>query len=264
VPPRTLRSVVAVLAVLGVVVGVYAGRPSPVNSSDSHLSSNTLDLPGLSRPVDVYRTAVGTPHVFAENNDDLFTAYGYVTAEDRLFQIDYMRRTAGGRLAEIRGVEFVANDRYFRTIGLRPLAEAVVAASDADTRRLLERFSAGVNAYIDAHRDNLPVEFKKLGYAPEPWTPVDSMLVWKTLGFALDVRRWQAEVSRAQIVARFGDAAQELFPSTDLSATILQPGEMTIGPAATSARASDVPDLGLLGNDALEGATTGSCRAGSR
>jgi penicillin amidase len=209
-----------------------------------------LRVAGLTHQVEVYRDSFGTPHIVAQNNADLFVAFGYVTAEDRLVQLDLNRRAMSGRIAEIRGSEFVASDRYYRTLGLRQLAEAVVAKTDPSTRQVLEHFSLGVNAYIRSHLNNLPVEFQRLGYRPEPWTPVDSVLTWKQFGSDLDVSKWRGQIARARFVAKFGERAKELFPAPDTSATIIQPGEMTV---TTRAQTAVVRPAGLVQNESTEG-----------
>jgi penicillin amidase len=248
---RSSRSTLAIaLAVVAVAGGAYLATRSAASGSAG--DATDLKIAGLKQTVDVYRDAKGTPHIFAKNEDDLFLAYGYVVAEDRLFQIDYNRRTAAGRVAEIRGPELIASDKYFRTLGLKKLAEDVIAKSDAETLRALEQFSKGINAYIDSHRNNLPVEFKELGYAPGPWTPVDTMLSWYDFGHALDVRRWEGEITNGELLARLGKDAEQLLPMSDTSATIVQRGEMTAF-ARTDQTARVDPPAGLITDDALIG-----------
>lgn len=243
------KSFALLLAVLVIGGGLYFATRTTASSS-----STDLKIPGLKQPVDVYRDNKGTPHVFAKNEDDMFLAYGYVTAEDRLFQIDYNRRVTAGRVAEIRGSEFVASDKYFRTMGYKQLADAVIAKSDPETLRILDRFSKGINAYIDSHKNNLPVEFKELGYTPEPWKPVDSMLSWYDLAHALDVRRWEGEITNGEMLAKLGKEAEQLLPGSDTSATIVQQGEMP-GLRKEKARqtAALEPSRGLIVDDALFG-----------
>lgn len=125
----------------------------------------------------IERDARGLAHIFAENDDDLFFGFGYATAQDRLFQLDYLRRRAAGRLAEVLGPEGLELDLTARIVGLPRIAEAEWAALPEETRRLVSAYSKGVNAVIDESRERLPIEFDLLGYTPEPWRPQDCLAI---------------------------------------------------------------------------------------
>ena len=137
----------------------------------------TLSLDGLHAPVTVARNAQGVPSIHASSMEDLLFAQGYVTAQDRLWQMDTLRRHAAGELAEILGPGLVLHDEMQRYLQLRAAADRAVASLQPDQRRELEAYARGVNAFIDSHRDKLPLEFHLLHYAPHPWTPRDSLLV---------------------------------------------------------------------------------------
>jgi len=117
------------------------------------------------------------PSISAANLDDLLTAQGFVTAQDRLWQMDMLRRHAAGNLAEILGSNLVEHDRTQRTLQIRAAADRAIAALPADQHHQLEEYSRGVNAYITQAADHLPVEFHFLHYKPAPWTPRDCLLV---------------------------------------------------------------------------------------
>lgn len=134
-------------------------------------------LAGVQRPVEIRRDAWGIPHVFAENDSDLFFAHGYAMAQDRLFQLDYLRRKGLGRLAEILGADGVPVDAIARTVGLHRIAATEWTRLSGEVRAILEAFSAGINALIDEQKANLPVEFALLDYEPEPWCPIDSLAI---------------------------------------------------------------------------------------
>lgn len=192
-------------------------------------------LAGLAETVDVYRDAFGTPHIFARSNDDLFAAFGYVTAEDRLFQIDHARRLLSGTLAEVHGAAYLEQDRYYRTIGMRRLCEEIFTRTDRDTKRALEQFTLGVNDYITRHREALPLEFARAGYVPSPWRPQDSILVFKALGHTIDVGGWRVKIGLGEAVARVGDRARDLLPAfAPDAATIIKADDLP-------GRRSDVP-----------------------
>ncbi|HZW33423.1 MAG TPA: penicillin acylase family protein [Isosphaeraceae bacterium] len=128
-------------------------------------------------PVRIDRDAVGIPHIRAANDVDLFFGFGYAMAADRLFQMDYLRRKGRGRLAEVLGPEALELDRLARTVGLGSIAEAEWMRLDEETRRLVDAFAAGVNALREQTREHPPIEFDLLGFRPEPWSPVDCLVI---------------------------------------------------------------------------------------
>jgi penicillin amidase len=137
----------------------------------------SLTVYGLAAPVTVQRDAHGVPHIHAHSLDDLVFAQGYITAQDRLWQMDLLRRHAAGALAEVFGRNALELDRFQRTLQFRAAADRAVAALPADQKHWLEVYARGVNASIVAQRDHLPIEFRLLGYQPAAWTPSDSILV---------------------------------------------------------------------------------------
>jgi penicillin amidase len=137
----------------------------------------SLAVYGLAAPVTVARDARGVPHIRAGSMDDLVFAQGFVTAQDRLWQMDLLRRHAAGQLAAILGRSMLEHDRLQRTLQLRASADRAIAVLPADQRHWLDLYARGVNASIAAQRAHLPVEFCLLAYQPAPWTPRDSILV---------------------------------------------------------------------------------------
>ena len=155
----------------------------------------------ITAPATVIRDAHGVPHITAANMEDLLFAQGYVTAQDRLWQMDMTRRYIAGELAEILGPDYVKSDRYQRTLGMRQVAQrAAATASDTD-RRLLDAYARGVNAYLDSHRQSLPVEFRVLGYVPRPWSPEDTFLVACTFNEMLNLFLMDDMLARERIMA---------------------------------------------------------------
>ena len=104
---------------------------------------------------------------------------------ERLFQMDLLRRSIGGRLAEIFGPDFAGSDRFNRTIGFRRAAEKSYTAISNETKELLQAYTEGVNDYIELNRKNLPPEFILLDYIPDPWDPVDSISISKLVAWSL-------------------------------------------------------------------------------
>jgi penicillin amidase len=108
-----------------------------------------VELPGLERPVEVLRDRFGVPQIFAENERDMFFAQGYVHAQDRFFQMELGRRAGHGRLSELLGESTLEFDRLSRTVGFHRIASSSVENGSPETLRVLEAYSAGVNACIE-------------------------------------------------------------------------------------------------------------------
>jgi penicillin amidase len=176
-------------------------------------TDGSLLTPGLSAPVTVRRDQHGVPHIEAGNMDDLLFAQGYVTAQDRLWQMDMARRMAAGEAAEILGPKLVEHDRMQRVLAIRVTAERLTATLGPQDRRLFDDYARGVNAYIGSHQDRLPAEFRLLFYQPKPWQPVDSMLVVLSMVQMLD-EHWPDKLTRERITARLGPTlAADLYPT---------------------------------------------------
>ena len=175
----------------------------------------SLAVSGLSAPVTVVRDARGTPTIHAASVEDLIFAQGYVTAQDRLFQMDSLRRHAAGELSEILGSALLQHDRTERILQLRATADAAVAQLPPEQLRWLEIYARGVNAAVAAMGDHLPFEFRVLKYTPKPWTPRDSLLV--SLAMFQDLtNRFPEKLNREALTARLATGA-----SPDLRAQLL-------------------------------------------
>ena len=131
----------------------------------------------VSGAVSLERDRWGIPHIVARRRDDLWLGFGYAMAQDRLFQMDYLRRKGLGRLAEVLGPGSLPMDVVARTVGLNRIARRELERLPGETRAILEAFAAGVNAWIEQCGDRLPIEFDLLDYRPEPWSPVDSLAI---------------------------------------------------------------------------------------
>ncbi|MET0624397.1 MAG: penicillin acylase family protein [Pyrinomonadaceae bacterium] len=171
-------------------------------------------LAGLKGGVKVRRDERGIPYIEAADETDLYFAQGYVTASDRLWQMDLMRRTARGELSEIFGRVTLEDDKRRRAYGFAQVAEASVAQADPRSRAVMEAYARGVNAYIDAlDAKSLPVEFQILGFRPRHWTPADSAAVGKNFAEALSTT-WQLDLARSLFADLPPEKAAALFPET--------------------------------------------------
>jgi penicillin G amidase len=193
---------VLVIAVLLALAGVCISLYSMVHSALPRLDG-TQAVSGLTAPVTVTRDARGIPTIDAANLDDLFFAQGYVTAEDRLFQMDGMRRYAAGELSEVVGEGQLEHDRQQRILGLRPAARKTIEIIPAEDRAHFEAYARGVNAFLESNMDRLPVEFRLLRYAPRPWSIEDSALIGAYMVEDLSTSPRHA-LTREKILARLG------------------------------------------------------------
>lgn len=132
---------------------------------------------GVRANATVERDRWGIPHIFADSQHDLWFAFGFAMAQDRLFQMDYLRRKGLGRLAEVLGTDGLPLDLVARTVGLNRIAKAEWSRLPGETRDVLQAFAEGVTAWIDRCGEQLPIEFDLLHYRPEPWTPLDSLAI---------------------------------------------------------------------------------------
>jgi penicillin amidase len=200
---RPARLIFYVLAAILLVMAGGAGWFYSMARSALPQLDGRLRLPGLSAPVRVIRDVHGAPTLDAANFDDLFFAQGYVTAQDRLFQMDGMRRFAAGELAEIFGSDYVEHDRQQRILGLRVAARKTIEIASPEDRSHFDAYARGVNAYIESHRDRLPLEFRILRYSPRPWTPEDAALIGAQMVEDLSTSPRHALV-REKILAKLG------------------------------------------------------------
>jgi len=170
--------------------------------------SGAVDAP-VANAVAVTRDSLGVPHIRAASLDDLLFAQGYVTAQDRLFQMDGLRRLSAGTLAEVAGPRAVESDRDARRLRLRRLAEAAYLQLEPRDRTALGAYARGVNHFIETHRRRLPLEFTLLGYEPRPWSEVDSLLIGLHMFRSLTTS-WKDEIAKRSLLAA-GDAAKVDF-----------------------------------------------------
>jgi penicillin amidase len=222
-----------------------------------------LRLPGLERPVEVWRDPEGIPHVRAATRHDAFFAQGFVHAQDRLWHMEYDRRRAAGRWAECVGAAAVPQDTHARRLGLLRSARADYDAVSPETRAMLDAYAAGVNAFLATTR-TWPVEFALVGARPEPWSPWDSLAVFKIRH--VEMGPWQAKLWRARLVRQLGPRlAAFLCPGTPPNPVlIVPPGEEYAGPPLDALEVFLRSDVALASLPAWAGGSNNWAVAGSR
>ena len=204
-------AVLLALVLVAAIAGVFWLRAA-AKAALSVLDGN-VQLASLSAPVTVQRDAHGVPHISAATEDDLFTAQGYVTAQDRLWQMDTFRRNANGELAEILGPSMVKHDKMQRVLLFRITAQRIYANLPTADRVRLDDYARGVNLFIEQHQDTLPPEFALLHYRPRPWSGVDSVSIGLMMVQMLDTH-WDVKLSRERISAKLHNEKLEkdLYP----------------------------------------------------
>ena len=202
---RALLSIFLVLLIAaGTAIWWFVYRPLPQ-------VDGTIVVNGLHSDVSVERDCWGIPHIRAASTEDMVEAQGYVMAQDRLWQMDLLRRVGRGQLSEIFGPALVSIDKKFRTLGFGRAAEREAATASGEPRVIVEAYARGVNRFIEQHHNQLPLEFSLLHYEPQPWTPADTFVIGGYMYETL-TDTWQRELDRAKVTERVGlDRAKDLF-----------------------------------------------------
>lgn len=196
----------------------------------------TIQVSGLDEPVEILRDRWGIPHIFAHTDRDLFFAQGFVHAQDRLWQMEYWRRTAAGRLAEILGPEALPVDRWMRVLRLYQSAEEAWPHHDDEARSAAVAYAEGVNACLEQMEGRWPPEFRLLRFEPQRWTPVDSIAILRVMAFVFSAD-FQAELLREGLIELLGEERfWELWPAYPAyNPIIARPGLEWLGsPFATA------------------------------
>ena len=196
----------ALVLILVLVAGAWLYLHESLPQLDGEASAK-----GLGAAVEVVRDREGVPHIFAKSEADGLFALGYAHAQDRLWQLEFQRRVASGRLAEFLGEPAYDNDRLMRTLGIARTAQRMAQNADPQTRAAFEAYAAGINAFI-ASKPVLPVEFQVFRIEFEPWTVADSMgwllvMAWDLSG------NWRTELARLRFMSKIGpERTAELLP----------------------------------------------------
>lgn len=195
-------------------------------------TSGTIQVAGLQQPVEILRDEYGVAHIYAGNAEDLFFAEGFVHAQERFWQMEFQRRIAAGRLSEVFGESTVSTDIHLRHFNFIGNSKVVYLEMDLETRRMLDAYTAGINAYIEERTPSqLGLEFALLGlqgvkWEIEPWTPIDS-LGWSMMMIYNQADVLPPELDNIELLATVGEAMYaDLHPAYRADRpTILPDGE---------------------------------------
>lgn len=209
---KRILTFVLILALAAAAFGVYTVRRSFPQVDGE------LEVAGLNSSVEIIRDDLGVPHIYADNQHDLFFAQGYTHAQERFFQMDFWRHIGAGRLSEMFGSSQVETDMFLRTLGFEALAEQEWAGMESPERDVLESYAAGVNAYLDTHSGaEISLEYAILPlqnseYQIDPWSPVHTLTWAKVMSWDLS-GNMADEIARAVLGRQLGaDQVERLFP----------------------------------------------------
>lgn len=207
---KILRWTAITLATLAVVIGLVVLQLLGLAERAVPDYAGTMDLPGLSAPVEVIRDEHAVPHIFAESDPDAAFALGVSHAQDRLWQMELFRRVVQGRLSEVFGSAALPADRIIRTLDFYGHSERSLAVLSPELRAVLDAYAAGVNAYMSESTRPYPPEFQVLMHTPEPWQPADSVGMVKLLAAGLSGNAF-SEVLRTRLMEVLNDEDLKTF-----------------------------------------------------
>ena len=208
-----MKRLINTLLVLSFVSSLVLS-PRSSEAGRSSTQQNSIPLPGLRAQVTVRRDERGIPYIEAANDDDLYFAQGYITAADRLFEMDLLRRNVRGELAEIFGEAALGEDKRHRTFGFGQVVDENAKHLPPKLNAAMNAYADGVNAFIDSLTDQTtPPEFRLLQYKPRHWTPADSLCVGKLLAEYLSNSR-QLDVMRGAMMSLPKEKREALLPET--------------------------------------------------
>ena len=231
-------TLVGIVVIVGALIAFMIRSPLPkVNGS--------LNAAGIHAPVTIRRDSLGIPHIEASNEADLFFGEGFACAQDRLWQMDLLRRTAEGELSEIVGPAALHIDRYMRRVGLGAAARRDASVLHGQSRIDLDAYAAGVNEAASSHP--LPLEFRLLGYHPRPWVAADSIAIIKLMAQRLDDQWSQIEL-RSLLGKKISLRAARSLMDAQVPGLehFLPPASPTAPPTPRSVAAKRVADTGAL------------------
>ena len=213
---RILKVVLFILILLSGLVGlaVYWTFYRPLPDYET-----TLTLQGLQDNVNIHWDAYGVPHIYANNDHDLYFAVGFTHAQDRLWQMTLTQMAAEGRLAEFLGKDVLPYDQFQRTIGFWRIAKKIEDHLPAHTRSVLQAYADGVNAYVSSNPRSLPIEFSLVDMEPIPWTVTHTIALARMMAWELNVA-WKSELNYSLLYQQLDSGKfHELFPSEKLWAS---------------------------------------------
>ena len=208
--------VLIVIAGLFLITGIKKGALPKYNGEQI--------IPGLKNEVTVYRDERGMPHIYAENEYDLYFATGYIMSQERLWQMDLIRRATTGRLSEIFGDEYIQTDLFLRSLDMTAKSKMILSNAQKNIIECMQAYADGVNAYISDAGRKLPPEFRILSYKPDNWSLEDIANIIGYMGWDLASGNLSADIFNYRLVQKIGaQKAGELIPDWKVECATVYP-----------------------------------------
>jgi penicillin amidase len=214
----SLLGIIVVVLVAGIlfISGIKRGALPEYNGE--------MSLAGLNGEVKVYRDGRGMPHIYAQNEHDLYFATGYIMAQERLWQMDLIRRATTGRLSEIFGEDYVQTDLFLRCLDMTAKSKKVIEGTEPEIISALEAYAAGVNRYISDAGKKLPPEFRILSYKPDPWKLEDIANIIGYMGWDLASGNLGSELFNYSLLKKLGpEKTAQLIPDWKAVNSVVYP-----------------------------------------
>ncbi len=217
---KTTLSVIISLIVLIIIGGaiLYNMLLSSLPNYNDEINISAID-----GNIEIYRDSLAIPYIIAQTEEDAAFAMGYVHAQERLFTMDIARRAGEGKLSEIFGEDTVPFDKMFLTVGIKRNILKNYSKFSSNDIKILKAYSKGVNYYIQNAGGKLPIEFSVLGYEPEKWKPVHSLIIMRMMAWELNIG-WWTDFAYTELVQKVGiDKAKEILPGYQKNGPIIVP-----------------------------------------
>lgn len=246
---RNISGLLILLIIVLVTVGVLFNN---LTKKSFYEESGRITVRGTFDKVDIYKSELGVSQIFASNENDMYFALGYMHAQDRLWQMDFARRVAEGKLSAILGKSALQYDILFRTIGINKVAEKIYPRLSLKSKSILQSYSDGINYFIRANSKNLPLEFDILNYKPEPWKAEHSLMILRLMAWELNLS-WYSDVMFGQVIKKVGiENAKDFFPDYPEDApVVVSDGQKKTGIDSVRSGAGKVRPTSLS-NDVIE------------
>jgi len=222
---KTIKLILLSLLVLVLIAfAITALYISGINRSSMPVYKGDLRISGLNNDVTVYRDERGMPHIYAKDDHDLYFSVGYVMAQDRLWQMDLIRRATRGTLSEVLGIKLAETDKFLRSLQMTAKSKEILKNEDKSTLTYMQSFADGVNAFIMSSDKKLPPEFRILSYKPDPWQLEDICNIVGYMGWDLASENLSEDIFYRRLIKKMGtDKALQLIPDFNAVTSLIFP-----------------------------------------
>lgn len=211
---RIVKGIISIILgiILIISLSVFFNNLSK-NKSDKEIQNYSFS--NIQQETVISYNSYGIPHIFANNEQDLFFAIGWAQAENRLWQMDFLRRSSYGKLSEIIGSDALPLDKFLRSFEIKKISDSTYKSIDMHTRNILKYYSDGVNAFIQSNKGNISIEFALLSYKPDLWKPQDCIAIGKLMALEMSIS-FISDITYGELAHQLGfEKAKDLIPSNN-------------------------------------------------